>query len=140
MKLFGDCKEKKPSFFPWGFSVLDKWLQVKHRGGSLDLYFQENSIHKIAIYGLSVLGERLYEELLQGETKISCGIDQNAASIQLEGLEIKTLADELPEVDAVIVTPMSFYEIQKNIYREMGSDVDVISIEDVVEYCLGRLS
>jgi hypothetical protein len=81
----------------------------------------------------------LYEELLQGETKISCGIDQNAASIQLEGLEIKTLADELPEVDAVIVTPMSFYEIQKNIYREMGSDVDVISIEDVVEYCLGRL-
>ena len=66
------------------------------------------------------------------------GIDRNAAGISIEGLELKTLGGNLPKVDAIVVTPIAFYDIQRDIYRSMGKDVDVIFIEELLEYCMGK--
>lgn len=101
-------------------------------------YFEDNLINNVAIYGLGAIGKRLYEELSQQSIDVVYGIDKNAEKIHLDGLEIKTLDDELPDVDTVVVTPISFYEIEKDIYQKMGRDTDVIFIEDIVDYCYGK--
>lgn len=133
---FSKTKNETQPFYPWGFRVLDKWLQIKIKGYSLETYFEENEIKHIAIYGMGAIGRRLYEEILQGQIKVCYGIDRNADNIIIDGLEMKTLEDKLPDVEAVVVTPVDFYQIEQDIYRKMGGNVNIIFIEDVVDYCL----
>lgn len=123
------------SFFVWGFRLLDKWLQIKNDGRSLETYFEDNLISRIAIYGLGAIGRRLYEELSHGDIEVCYGIDRNAADIHIDGLEVKTLEDELSNVDAVVVTPIDFYAIEKALRGRMGEDTDIVFIEDIVDYC-----
>lgn len=136
--MFIQSKKENPPFFNWGFHLFDKWMQIKNNGKSLAVYFEDNLINNVAIYGLGAIGKRLYEELSQQSIDVVYGIDKNAEKIRLDGLEIKTLDDELPDVDAVVVTPIFFNEIEKDIYQKMGRDTDVIFIEDIVDYCYGK--
>lgn len=135
MRFRKQKKREKKSFYIWGFHILDKWLWLKNKKRSLITYFEDNEIKCIAIYGLGGIGRHLYEELRSQNITISYGIDQRAKDIQDLDLEVKTLDDKLPEVDAVVVTPVSFYEIEKEIYKKMGKEIAVISIEDIVDYC-----
>lgn len=128
----------EPEFFPWGFHVFDEWLQLKYMGGSLKPYFEDNQITSIAVYGMGAIGRRLLEELQEQEIIIQYAIDRNASNIHIDGLKVKTLEEKLPVVDAVIVTPVAFYEIEKMLYEKMGSRVNVIFIEDIVDYCLRK--
>jgi hypothetical protein len=135
MRLSKSKKNTAPSFFSWGFHILEQWLSIKQKGKSLNKYFEDNLIQTVAIYGLGVLGKRLYDELRDTQLQISYGIDQNAEKIQIYGLEVKTLQVELADVDIIVVTPMAFYEIEQKLRRKMGSEINIVSIEDVVEYC-----
>lgn len=137
--MSNQLQKGNPSFFYWGFFIFDKWIQIKNGGKSLADYFKDNLMTQVAIYGLGTIGKRLYEELAKEQLEVVYGIDRNAEKIQVDDLEIKTLDDELSSVDAVIVTPISFYEIEKDIYQKMGADTNVIFIEDVVEYCYRKL-
>lgn len=138
MRLLHNSQKSISSFFPWGFTILDRWLQIKNRGGSLAAFFLDNQIDSVAIYGMGEIGKRLYEELKGSRVKVAYGIDKNAKNIFIEGLAVYRLDETLPKVNAVIVTPMHFYEIQKEIYRRMGKEVDVVFVEDVVAYCINR--
>ena len=123
-------------FFPWGFRILDGWLQVKNRGGSLAPYFADNAFRSIAIYGMGAIGRRLFEELGAQGVEVAYAIDRNAPHIRVGGLEVKAPSDRLPAVDAVVVTPIAFSEIEKMLYEKMGEETNVVSIEDIVDYCL----
>ena len=138
MRLIGRQKRVEISFEEWGFHILDRWLTIKNRKKSLATYFEDNEINSIAIYGLGILGRHFYEELRDGKIWIKYGIDQNAANIRIDGLELKTLNDELPAVDAIIITPVTYYKIEKEVRHKMGKEVEIISIEDVVDYCFGK--
>lgn len=131
--------KEKATFFSWGFQMFDKWIQIKNKDKNLQCFFEDNFIYNIAIYGMGIIGRRLYEELRFSPIKIKYGIDRNAKDIKIDGLEIKTLDDMIPSIDAVIVTPIDFYEIEKNIYQKIGRDIDVIFIEDIVNYCFDLL-
>lgn len=131
--------KRKNDFFSWGFLLFDKWLQIKNKEESLQQFFEDNSIYFIAIYGMGVIGRRLYEELLNSPIKVRYGIDRNAKNIRIPGLDIRTLEEALTPVDAVIVTPMDFYEIEEKIYQKIESEIDVIFIEDIVNYCYALL-
>lgn len=129
---------REPDFFPWGFHVLDGWLQLKYRGGSFRPYFEDNRIRSVAIYGMGAMGRRLFEELKGQGIEVRYAIDRNAAGIHVDGLQIRTLEEQLPEVDAVVVTPVMFHEIEKALYAKMGDLQNVASIEDIVDYCLRK--
>lgn len=128
-------KNVENSFHMWGFHILDRWMTLKETKKPLMKYFEDNGMTSVAIYGLGILGRHLYEELRNEDIVISYGIDQRAKDIHDVDLEMKTIEDELPEVDAVVVTPVAFYEIEKAIYRKLGKGTAVISIEDIVDYC-----
>lgn len=131
-----------PNIFELGFHIFDKWMKLKNDGKSLQLYFDDNEIQTIAIYGMGALGSRLYDDILELPVEVKYIIDKNASQIretkkELCNIEIYTCEQELPIVDAIVITPIQFYN---EIERDLGNkcDADIISIEDVVDYCFYR--
>lgn len=110
--------------------ILDKWLLKKQKGKKLIQFFAVKGIKSIAIYGMSYVGERLYDELKNSDIEIKYAIDQSANGIYVD-LNVLSLKDDLPEVDAIIVTPTFYYdEISKNLMKKVNSKV--ISLDTVL--------
>lgn len=118
--------------------ILNHWLLLRQRGKNLQLYFEDNQIQSIAIYGMGMLGERLYEELRDTPVRVAYAIDRMAKDKQYEGLHVFGLDEtNYPVVDAVIVTPVQeYWEIAQNMGKKL--DVPFLSLEDVVMYCVTK--
>lgn len=111
--------------------VLNQWLANQQAGADISRYFEENGYHTIAVYGLSYLGERLLAALRDTGIEVRYCIDKRAD--KMFGTEmVKTIEDDLPEVDAIIVTAVYYFD---EIEEELSEKVDcpIISLEDVVK-------
>lgn len=112
------------------FLMMNRWVEVKQDGKNLINYFHEKGYKSIAVYGMSYAGERLLHELKGSDIEVKCGIDQKADEIYTE-VDMITPDDEIPQVDAVIVTSIYFFdEIKEKL--EGVVDSPVISLEDVL--------
>lgn len=112
------------------FQMMNQWVKVKQEGKNLSSYFANNGYRKIAIYGMSFAGETLIEELRGSGIEIAYGIDQNAASIYAD-IEIVSVEDSLDEVDAVVVTAITFFdEIEEKLAQKLVCPI--ISLEDIL--------
>lgn len=110
--------------------LLEQWIKKKQEGKDFAGYFQKNGIKSIAIYGMSFVGEQLYEELKDSEIKIRYAIDKSANGIYVD-IDVISPDDKLPEVDAVVVTPVYYYdEIKKNLAKKI--DCPILSLETVL--------
>ena len=112
------------------FLMMNQWVKVKQEGKNLSKYFEDNGYKRIAIYGMSYAGETLAEELADTEVEIRYGIDQKCESIYAN-FNIVSVEDELEEVDAVIVTAVTFFD---DILEKLSQKLDcpVISLEDIL--------
>ena len=112
------------------FKMMNQWVQIKQEGKSLADYFRENGYKTIAIYGMHYAGERLVDELKGTEIRVACGIDRNAYPIYSE-IDIITKEDRIPDVDAVVVTAITFFDV---IEEELSQIVDcpIVSLEDIL--------
>jgi len=120
--------------FETGFNLFNKWLKLKNEGKTLIQYFTDNEIKTVAIYGMGAIGERLFQELSIIGIKVIYAIDRIANSKNIEGLKIIGLEDEYQEVDLIVVTPIQdFYDIEEML--EVKTDADIVSLEDVIDYC-----
>lgn len=112
------------------FLMMNRWVEVKQDGKNLIDYFHEKSYKSIAIYGMSYAGERLVHELKGSDIEVKCGIDRKAGEIYTD-LDMITQDDEIPQVDAIIVTSIYFFdEIKEKL--ETLTDSSVISLEDIL--------
>lgn len=110
--------------------LLNQWLITKQVGKSIITYFRENDYKKVAIYGMSYIGERLFDELKDTEVSIAYAIDKNADRLYAD-IDIVTIEENLEEVDAVIVTPITFFdEIEEQLSEKLNCPI--ISIEDIL--------
>lgn len=109
---------------------MNQWLLLKQEGKTLKPYFEENGYKRVAIYGMSYLGERLLDDLKGIGIEVAYAIDKNASALYSE-VEIYTPDDELPEVDAIIVTATFYFE---KIEEMLAGKVDcpVISLEEIL--------
>ena len=112
------------------FLMMNQWVAVKQEGKNLADYFEEQGYKSIAIYGMSYAGERLLEELKCSDIQVQYGIDKNADNIYMD-VNIVTMEDELKPVDAIVVTPIFFFD---DIEEELSQKIDcpIISLEDVL--------
>ncbi len=112
------------------FEMMCQWVKVKQQGKNLSEYFEKNGYQKIAIYGMSFAGETLVNELRDTKITIVYGIDQNADELYAD-FDIYKPDDELPEVDAVVVTAIKFFD---EIERKLGEKMEcpIISLEDIL--------
>lgn len=112
------------------YLMMNQWVKVKQEGKNLAEYFERNGYRRIAVYGMSYAGETLTEELEGTGIEVAYGIDQRAESLYLD-LEVSTMEGELKEVDAVVVTAVTFYE---EIAEQLGERLacPVLSLEDIL--------
>lgn len=112
------------------FLMMNQWVKVKQEGKNLSDYFGRNNYKNIAIYGMSYAGETLMDELKDSEICVKYGIDRRAGRI-CEEIDIVTMDDDLPEVDAVVVTAITFFD---EIEEELGNKLNcpILSLEDIL--------
>lgn len=112
------------------FLMMNRWVRVKQEGKMLVTYFEKNNYKKIAIYGMSYVGETLADELNNTAVKVAYGIDKNADKIYAE-FDVVSPEDKLEEVDAVVVTSITFFdEIEAILEKKL--DCPIISLEDIL--------
>jgi hypothetical protein len=112
------------------FKMMNQWVRVKQEGKNLSEYFEKNGYKNIAIYGMSYAGETLVYELADTNTHVLYGIDKNAQSLYMD-VDIVEPNNELEEVDAIVVTAVSFFdEIEEMLSKKV--DCPIISLEDVL--------
>ena len=112
------------------FLMMNQWVKVKQEGENLSEYFETNGYEKIAIYGMSYAVETVLDELRESKIEVVYGIDNRADSIYLD-LDIVTMEDTLEEVDAVVVTAITYFEeIAEKIEKKL--ECPVISLEDIL--------
>lgn len=112
------------------FLMMNQWVKVKQEGENLASYFEQEGYKKIAIYGMHYAGETLAEELQKSDVEIKYGIDKNADKIYADFL-IVTPDDDLDEVDAIVVTSITFFE---EIEEALSAKIDcpILSLEDIL--------
>lgn len=112
------------------FLMMNQWVKVKQEGKSLAVYFETNGFKKIAIYGMSYAGETLVDELKNTGLTVAYGIDKRADSLYAD-LEIVTMEDDLGDVDAIVVTAITFFdEIEEQLLEKI--DCPILSLEDIL--------
>lgn len=123
-------KEKRVQKFKSYYDILNVWLDIKQKGGSLEKYFIDNGYKTIAIYGMGELGSRLYEELRGTSVDVKYAIDKDAMSVGSE-LDVLELEDDLPSVDAIVVTAVFAYDsISENLEDKISCPI--LSLGDIV--------
>lgn len=112
------------------FEMMNRWVRLKQEGKNLSAYFEKYDYQRIAIYGMSYAGETLVEELKGTGIEVVYGIDRRADSLYTD-VDILTMDDVLEEVDAVVVTAITFFdEIEKALSEKISCPI--ISLDDII--------
>lgn len=112
------------------YLLMNRWMALNQRGKIILSYFKKNNFYKISIYGMHHVGHRLCDELKGTEIEVVYTMDRNI-KVRYEGIENYTSFECLPEVDAVIVTPITFYgEIKSDLETKLKCPI--ISLLDVI--------
>lgn len=108
----------------------ETWVKLYQKNIKLDDYFEKQHIKKIAIYGYGKLGSTFYREMKDSKIKVSYIIDRNAMCF-IEDVPVLNLRDDLPKVDAIVVTiPEQIFKIKKDL--EEICNYPVLSLETVI--------
>ncbi len=110
--------------------LLNQWMKTKQEGKTILKYFHDRQIDHIAIYGMSYVGERLYDELKDSDIEVKYIVDRNADKIYTEA-DVFTPDETLPEVGAIVVTPVFYYdEIKEMLSQKVNCPI--FSLEDIL--------
>ena len=112
------------------YKLMSRWMAINQRGRNIYEYFEKNDYKKIAVYGLHYVGERLCDELRNTDIDIVFTMDKNS-SRRYYGIKNYSSFNNLPNVDAVIVTPITFYS---DIKFELSEKIKcpIISLDTVI--------
>jgi len=113
------------------YMLMNEWVKVKQENKSIADYFESCGYKRIAIYGMNYVGETLLSELRYTNVQVVIGIDNNASDLYTD-INVVTPDKFAEEVDAIIVTPVFYYdEIVEAL--EKKTSCPIISIKNVIE-------
>lgn len=113
------------------FIMMCEWMRTKQEGKSVPAYLKEKGYKKVAIYGLSYAGERLLDELCDNGIEVKYAVDKKADPVYFD-TEICRPEEDLEEVDAVIVTAITFYDEIRTML-ETKLQCPILSLEDIIQ-------
>lgn len=112
------------------YLMMNQWVKIKQENKSIADYLAENGYREIAVYGMNYVGQTLLNELAGSSVKVRYGIDKNASNIYSD-IDIVLPEEKLERVDAVIVTPITFFdEIEEALSKKL--DCPILSMEDIL--------
>lgn len=112
------------------FMLMNQWMITKQQGKSIVSYFEENNYKTIAIYGMSYVGERLYDELSDSGIEVAYAIDKRADNIYMD-IDFYSVEDVLPKADVIVVTAITYFDEIAEKMEEV-TDIPVVSLEDII--------
>ena len=112
------------------YLLCNQWLIAKNKKSDIVSYLNAKDVHTVAIYGMSEIGELLYEELANSSIQIKYGIDCCLGK-KCGNISVFSVEENLEPVDLIIVTPIYYYkEIEESLKKkEIGK---IISIEEII--------
>lgn len=115
------------------YRLLEKWMVLHEKGGSLKQYFIQHEMKNIIIYGLGKMANHLMEDIKESDIKIVCAIDIGAVN-KYSHFPVLTLEDEIPDADCIVITPVHEME---SICKKMGkmTSIPLISLSDMLDDC-----
>lgn len=113
------------------FIMMCEWMRTKQEGKSVAVYLEEKGYKTVAVYGLSYAGERLLDELRDNGIEVKYAVDQKADPVYFD-TEICRPEEELEEVDAVIVTAITFFD-EIRVMLEEKLQCPILSLEDIIQ-------
>jgi len=112
------------------FSILDMWLALKEAKKPIEKYFHSFNYLNIAVYGVGILGNHFISEIKHTNITIRYLIDNHVKDAYC-GIKTFSLSDFLEPVDAIIVTPVFYYDMIKNDLENVVK-YPIISLEEVL--------
>ncbi|SFB11918.1 Glycosyltransferase WbsX [Selenomonas ruminantium] len=110
--------------------AFDVWMSIRERGGCIADWLEKYDIREVAIYGLGYLGRHLLVELKHSHIEVKYVIDKKADNIFAE-YPLYNLRDDMPKVDAIIITPAGQYDaIRCELHRFVS--YKTISLEHIL--------
>lgn len=106
------------------------WVVMKTEGQEIHDYLECKGYNTVAIYGMNYVGEILLKDLEHSDVQVKYAIDKNAKYIRTEVAVLKP-DDELPIVDAVIVTAVAYFDEIRSIL-EHKIQCPIISLEKIL--------
>lgn len=107
-----------------------KWLQARQKGITLGDYFMRFNIRTVAIYGMGQMGCRVYDELEKTEIQVKYVMDRRLDQLT-RITELVNPENELPEVDAIIVTVLS-QERELVDWLKQKCDYEVLGLSQII--------
>ncbi len=112
------------------FLMMNQWVKVKQQGKSIGVYLEEKGFNRIAIYGMSFVGETLLDELKMSHIVVAYCIDKNAKDIYTD-MRVITSDEPFDEVDVIVVTAVTYFDEIKEILSDKVN-CPVVSLEDIL--------
>lgn len=119
------------------FTTAFQWLELLEDGTNIIPYFKEQNSQKIAIYGAAELGRMLLKELEKDSSmSVLYFIDKSADKKREKWgkpVYLPSEFKELPEVDIVVVTAVSFFEAINKDLIHIRPEIPIVSLNAIVE-------
>lgn len=106
--------ERKNDFYLF----MRNWVELHQSGMSIADRLLGEDVSTVAIYGTGKHGMMLYNELKATKVKVAYWIDKNCKAETIEGCTVMCVDCELPQVDAVVVTPYREFQTIESSLRE----------------------
>lgn len=120
--------------------IYRRWVELYQKNKRIAEYFYEKGIKRVAVYGMADIGVDLVNDLLQSDIEIGYTIDQKRAKSRFD-IEIRDPENVTPDVDAIIVTPITFFStIYDLLNKKLEGEVLIIGIDEIIAHLLVRSS
>lgn len=116
------------------YRLLEKWMTLHEKGGSVTKYFVQSNRKNIIIYGLGNMAHHLLEDIKESDINVVCAIDRGAIN-KYSSFPVITLEEKIPNADCIIITPVYDEEAIREKIGKLTS-IPLISLSDVLEDCL----
>ena len=95
----------------------ETWLELYMNNIKIADNLKKQGINKIAIYGYGKIGKNLYKEISKSDIEVCYIIDKQAKKL-IGDIPVLDIQEELPKVDAVIVTiPEQYDKIRQELKK-----------------------
>ena len=112
-------------------TLLNNWMYLRDRNIRLANFLKKYGYQNVAIYGMGKIGTHLFFELRESDVRVLFGIDRSNINNK-NGIKIYNPEDEMPKVDAVIITIINEYDkISEKLSKNM--DCSMIAIEEIIQ-------
>lgn len=112
--------------------VWRRWVEVYQKGYQIVDYLHGRNIKKVAIYGMADIGIALFKELNNTDIEILYTLDKSKVKCECD-IEIKKLEEVDEQVDAIIVTAISFFsEIYDDLNEKLQGKIVIVGIDEIL--------